>query len=86
MLWLLVFLVVAVSIQARQASAVLSATRVGRLRAQRTALEAERAALERQIRVATGRNVLGDRAEKELDLHFPQNGEFEVLKLRTRRR
>jgi cell division protein FtsB len=86
MLWLLVFLAVAVSIQARQASAVLSATRVGRLREQRTALEAERAALERQIRVATGRKALGERAEKELGLHVPQNGEFQVLKLRSRRR
>lgn len=86
MLWLLVFLAVAVGIQARQASAVLAAIRVGKLREQRAALEAERAALERQIRLATGRKVLGDRAEKELDLHFPQNGEFQVLKLRSLRR
>ena len=86
MLWLLVFLAVAVGVQARQASAVLSATRVGKLREQRTALEAERAALEREIRVATSRKVLGDRAEKDLDLHFPQNGEFKVLKLRSHRR
>ena len=86
MLWLLVFLAVAVGVQARQASAVLSATRVGKLREQRTALEAERAALEREIRVATSRKVLGDRAEKDLDLHFPQNGEFQVLKLRSHRR
>lgn len=86
MLWLLVFLATAIGIQARQASAVLSATRVSKLREQRTALEAERAALVRQIRLATGRKALGDRAEKELGLHFPQNGEFQVLKLRSRRR
>jgi hypothetical protein len=86
MLWLLVFLAVAITIQARQASAVLAAARVGKLRDERTALEAERAALERQIRLATGRKELGDRAERELDLHFPQNGEFQVLKLRARGR
>jgi hypothetical protein len=77
---------VAVAIQARQAAAVLTAGRVARLRQERTALEAERATLERQIRLATGRKQLGDRAERELGLHSPGNGELQVLKLRISRR
>ena len=86
MLWLIVFLAVAVAIQARQAAAVLAAGRVARLREERTALEAQRAALERQIRLATGRKELGERAERELGLHSPGNGELQVLKLRSTRR
>ncbi|HEY7681038.1 MAG TPA: hypothetical protein VH879_00230 [Gemmatimonadales bacterium] len=86
MLWLVVFLVVAVAIQARQASAVMTARRLARLQEQRVALEAERAALQRQIRLGTSRKVLGDRAESELGLHFPQNSELRLLKLRSRRR
>lgn len=76
LLWLFVFLGVAVVVQARQTSAIRTAARVGELREQRTALEAERAALERQIRLATGRRVLGERAERELGLHFPADSEF----------
>lgn len=76
LLWLVVFLAVAVAVQARQASAIGAAGRVGRLVEERTALEAELAALERQIRIATGRRVLGERAERELGLHFPADSEF----------
>lgn len=86
MLWLLVFLVVAVAIQARQAAAVLTARRVARLREEHTALAAQRAAIEREIRLATSRKELGDRAVRELGLHSPGNGELQVLKLRPLRR
>ncbi len=86
MLWLLVFLLVAVAIQARQTAAVLAAGRVAKLREQRTALEAERSALERQIRIATGRKELGQKAETELGLHMPQDSEFVVFPLKSRLR
>jgi hypothetical protein len=79
MLWLMVFLGVAVAIQARQTSAALVARRVGRLSQDRTALEAERAALERQIRLATGRKQLIDRAERELGLHLPTDPEMRLV-------
>jgi cell division protein FtsB len=81
LLWLVVFLAVAVVVQARQAAAIGVAGRVARLREERTALEAERAALEREIRLATSRKVLGERAERELGLHLPQDSEFIVFPL-----
>ena len=86
MLWLLVFLGVAVVIQARQASAALVARRVSTLNQDRTALEAERLALERQIRLATGRKELIDRAERELGLHLPNSAEMRVVSLPSNRR
>ena len=75
MLWLVVFLLVAVAIQARQTAAVLTAGRVARLREERTALEAQRAALERQIRLATARGA-GRTARRELGLHIPRTENF----------
>jgi hypothetical protein len=86
MLWLFVFLVVAVVVQARQTAAIETARRVARLRQQRTALEAERAALERVIRLATSRKVLGATAESELGLHLPQDSEFVLFPLARIRR
>ena len=79
MLWLVIFLAVAVAIQARQGSAIATARRVATLREQRTALEAQRAVLERQIHVATSRRVLGDRAEKDLGLMQPQDSQFTLF-------
>jgi len=70
---------VAVAIQARQSAAIATARRVGVLREQRTALEAERAALERQIHVATSRRVLGERAERDLGLIQPQDSQFTLF-------
>lgn len=81
MLWLVLFLGVAVAVNARQASASQLAEQLGKLREQRTALEAQQAALEREIRLATSRKVLGQRAEAELGLHQPLNGELQVLPL-----
>lgn len=86
LLWLVVFLAVAVAIQARQTAAVLTARRVAKLTEQRTALEAARAALERQIRLATGLKELGRTAETELGLHSPRDSEFVVFPLRPRGR
>ncbi len=81
MLWLFVFLAAAVAIQARQTSAVLTAQRVARLAEQRQALEAERAELQRSIRLATGLKDLGQKAEANLGLHMPQDSEFVVFPL-----
>jgi len=81
MLWLVVFLAVAVAVQARQSAAIATARRVATLREQRLALEAERSALERQIRLATSRKTLGARAEQELGLHQPQDSEFVLFPL-----
>jgi uncharacterized membrane protein YqiK len=86
LLWLVVFLAVAVAIQARQAASVLAARRVARLREERAALEAQRAALERQVRLASSRKELGRRAEAELGLHSPRESEIDLLKLRARPR
>jgi len=82
MLWLVVFLAVAVAVQARQAASVMASGRVTRLREERAALEAQRAALQRQVRLATGRKELGRRAE-DLGLHFPLESEIDLLRLRT---
>lgn len=79
-LWLTVFLGVAVAVQARQAAAIATVRRVADLKEQRLALEAERAALERQIRQSTSRKILGARAEA-LGLHFPEDSEFFYLDL-----
>lgn len=78
-LWLFVFLAVAVIVQARQSAAIATARRVGNLREQRTALEAERAALERQIHIATSRKVLGDKVEHDLGLMQPQDSQFTLF-------
>lgn len=79
-LWLTVFLLAAVAMQWRQTAAIATARRMGELREERLALEAEQAALERQIRLATSRKVLGARAEA-LGLHFPEDSEFIYLDL-----
>ncbi len=77
-LWLTLFLVVAVAVQWRQATGFATAGRVGKLIEQRQALESERSALERDIRLATSRKVLGARAEA-LGLHLPEDSEFFLL-------
>jgi cell division protein FtsB len=81
LLWLVVFLLVAIAIQARQSSAIAIARRLTALHEQRGALEAERAALERQIHLATSRRVLGARAEAELGLHQPADSQFFTFRL-----
>ena len=80
MVWLLVFLAVAVTIQGRQSSAIATSRRLGLLYEQRDALVAEQAALERDIRLASSRRELGARAA-QLGLHFPQDSEFVYFRL-----
>ena len=84
MVWLLVFLAVAVIIQGRQTSAIATSRRLGLLHEQRSALEAEKAALEREIRLASSRRELGARAA-QLGLHFPQDSEFVYFRLPAER-
>jgi hypothetical protein len=83
MVWLLIFLGVLVAITARQSAGFRTARRLRDLREQRTTLEARRADLERQIRVASSRQVLIPIAERELGLHLPSDSEFTLLVLPT---
>jgi hypothetical protein len=79
LIWLGVFLLTAAAVIGRQTSAFYAARRLRDLREQRAALEAQRADLERRIREASGRRVLEARAERELGLHVPADGEFTLL-------
>jgi hypothetical protein len=79
MLWLVVFVCVLLAIAARQGAGLRTARHLGELREQRTALEARRAELERQIRVASSRQVLVPLAERRLGLHQPSDSEFTLL-------
>jgi type II secretory pathway component PulJ len=83
MLWLLLFLAVAAVVQARQTAAIQAAGRLRALREERTALEAARSALERDIRQSLSRQTLGGRAER-LGLHQPADSEFTVFRLPAR--
>jgi hypothetical protein len=81
MLWLVVFVVVLLAIATRQSAGFRTARRLGELREQRTTPEARRAELERQIRVASSRQVLVPLAERRLSLHQPSDSEFTLLPL-----
>jgi hypothetical protein len=79
MLWLVVFVCVLLAIAARQSAGFATARRLGELREERMALDARRAELERQIRVASSRQVLVPLAERTLGLHQPSDSEFTFL-------
>ncbi|HTG50637.1 MAG TPA: hypothetical protein VL915_09125, partial [Gemmatimonadales bacterium] len=81
MLWLVVFVVVLLAITTRQSAGFSTARRLGELREERTTLEARRAELEREIRVASSREVLVPLAERRLSLHEPSDSEFTLLPL-----
>jgi cell division protein FtsB len=81
MLWLAVFLVVAAIVQVRQTASIQAARRVAALRQERANLEAREADLERRIRDASSRPVLGQKAQLELGLHFPRDSEQAPLPL-----
>jgi hypothetical protein len=81
MVWLVVFVCVLLAIAARQSAGFRTARRLSELREERTALEARRAELERQIRVASSRQVLVPLAERRLGLHEPTDSEFTLLPL-----
>jgi len=75
MLWLALFLGVAAAVQLRQTAAIRTASRVARLRQERITLESRQADLERRIREASSRSVLGKKAQEDLQLHFPRDSE-----------
>ena len=85
MLWLVVFVGVLLAIATRQSAGFRTARHLGELREERTALEARRAELERQIRVASSRQVLVPLVERRLGLHEPSDSEFTLLPLSPRR-
>ena len=76
MLWLLLFMVVAVAVIARQTAAFRTARRVHDLREERSTLEARRADLERRIRRASSRQILVPLVQRTLGLHQPSDSEF----------
>ncbi|MGH7560134.1 MAG: hypothetical protein ACRENB_03845 [Gemmatimonadales bacterium] len=80
LLWLLVFLGTAVAVVSRQHDALVTARRLGEIRAERTTLEARRTELLARIKVASGRPVLVPRAER-MGLRFPDDSEATVLEL-----
>jgi hypothetical protein len=81
MLWLVMFVVVLLAVATRQSAGFRTARRLGELREERTTLEARRAELERQIRVASSRQVLVPLAKRRLSLHEPSDSEFTLLPL-----
>lgn len=81
MLWLLLFLGVATIVVVRQRAGLDTARRVAALRADRAALEARLADLERRIRDGSSRKVLVPRAES-LGLHSPSDSEFVQFRVR----
>jgi predicted Holliday junction resolvase-like endonuclease len=81
MLWLALFLVVAAAVQLRQTAGIRTASRLARLRQQRITLESRQADLERRIREASSRPVLGRKAQEDLGLHVPRDSEQAPLKL-----
>jgi hypothetical protein len=81
MLWLVGFVGVLLAIATRQGAGFRTARRLGDLREERATLEARRAELERQIRVASSRQVLVPLAERRLGLHEPSDSEFTLLPL-----
>ena len=76
LLWLGLFLVVAAVVIARQSASFRIARELGKLRGERASLEARRAELERRIRGASSRQVLGSRAFRALGLHDPADSEL----------
>lgn len=81
MLWLALFLGVAAAVQTRQTASFRTAQRLGALRRERATLEARQADLERRIREASSRPVLGRKAQEDLHLHFPRDSEQAPLPL-----
>jgi len=81
MLWLALFLLVATVVQMRQTASIRMARRVATLRQDRANLEARQADLERRIRDASSRTVLGRKAQTDLGLHFPKDSEQAPLPL-----
>jgi hypothetical protein len=79
-LWLALFLAIAVIVQTRQLKAFAVAKQLGDLKDRHRTLDGVRADLERQISEASSRRVLLPRAEA-LGLHVPTDAEEAVLDL-----
>lgn len=79
-LWLALFLAIAVIVQTRQLKAFAVAKQLGDLKDRHRTLDGVRADLERQISEASSRRVLLPRAES-LGLHVPTDAEEAVLDL-----
>ena len=76
LLWLALFLGVAAVVIARQSAGYRISRELGRLQTERASLEARKAELERRIRSASSRQVLGSRAFRALGLHDPADSEL----------
>ena len=81
LLWLGLFLAVAAVVIARQSASYRVARELSKLRSERASLEARRSELERRIRGASSRQVLGSRAFRALGLHDPADSELVLFPL-----
>lgn len=79
-LWLVFALAILAWVIARQTASVLLAAELRERRAERSAAEAERAALHQRIRTAESRAVLIPRAES-LGLRLPADSEIIILQM-----
>ena len=77
-LWLALFLLVAVIVETRQLKAFELAKQLGDLRNRRRSLDATRAELVRQVTEASSRAVLMPKAES-LGLHVPTDAEETLI-------
>ncbi|MEO8199093.1 MAG: hypothetical protein ABI679_01095 [Gemmatimonadota bacterium] len=80
LLWLALFLVVAIVVIARGSAAYRLAGELRQLRAERGALEARRAELETRIRASSSRLVLLERAQRA-GLHIASDSEITLFPL-----
>jgi cell division protein FtsL len=76
---LVVFVLVAAVVIWRRSYGVMQGAEMRSLDRQRMQLEAQKAALEREVRDAAGRARLGPVAETRLDMHVPADSEVIVL-------
>lgn len=77
-LWLALFLLMAVVVETRQLKAYALARELKRIREEHKALDATRADFERQITEASSRQVLQPKAES-LGLHTPTDAEEDFI-------
>lgn len=82
-LWLLFFLLVALTVVARQRAALQSAASLNRLRTERMALEAVQAELERRIRQGQSRQILVPKVKARLGLREPSDAEYMIFAVPT---
>ena len=80
-LWLILFLVVAGIVIARDTVSYRNARRLAQLRQERLTLEAQHAELIRRVRRASSRAVLVPLAERELGLRRPTDREYVLFPL-----